>query len=69
MRHLLLGIAVGVVLGGLGTGFAQNQDFYGRPQWGRQVTPPMDAYGRPNFPQPYDSGQGIPTQRQGHNPC
>jgi hypothetical protein len=27
-----------------------NPDFYGRPQWGQQITPPQDAYGRPNFP-------------------
>lgn len=67
MRNLLIGLTLGVVLGGLGTGLAQNRDFYGRPQWGNQVTPPQDGYGRPNFPQQQEQNSG--SRYNGRNPC
>ncbi len=50
MKSFILGIIVGAVL--MGTfAIAQNQDFYGRPQFGKKVYPPADAFGRPNPPE------------------
>lgn len=52
MRNFILGFALGVVvIGGFAYAQNDNRDFYGRPQFGNQVTPPYDFYGRPNFPQ------------------
>lgn len=50
MRNLMLGILIGSVLTGT-IAIAQNEDFYGRPQWGKRIYPKQDAYGRPNPPQ------------------
>ncbi len=50
MRNLIFGIIIGSVLTGV-FAFAQNEDFYGRPQWGQKIYPKSDAYGRPNPPQ------------------
>lgn len=49
MKLFMLGIITGSLLTGL-VATAQNNDFYGRPQWGQQTYPPYDAYGRPNPP-------------------
>jgi hypothetical protein len=59
---------LGLLLGCLITAFAawaQNPDIYGRPQWGKQITPPSDAYGRPNFP----AQQGLKKHDKPDNPC
>ena len=31
------------------TSWGQSPEIYGRPQWGKQIIPPSDAYGRANF--------------------
>ena len=54
MRNLIAGFVLGVVVTG-GVVWAQqqwdgNSDIYGRPQFGKQITPPRDFYGRINFP-------------------
>lgn len=53
MKLFMAGMILGSVLTGLMVE-AQNvqPDFYGRPQWGKQITPPYDAFGRPNFTEP-----------------
>jgi hypothetical protein len=50
MKTFILGILIGSFLTGA-IAIAQNEDFYGRPQWGKQIAPKSDAYGRPNQPQ------------------
>jgi hypothetical protein len=49
MKNFILGILIGSFLTGA-MAVAQNEDFYGRPQWGRKTYPPSDSYGRPNQP-------------------
>lgn len=63
MKQLIVGILIGSCLTGV-LAFAQNPDFYGRPQWGKKVYPPYDAYGRPNPPPVED--HLLPKR---HNPC
>lgn len=69
MRNVLIGLALGVVLGGLGTSLAQNSDFYGRPQFGPRTTPPTDFYGRPNFPGRPNPSEDLRPQVPGRTPC
>jgi hypothetical protein len=60
MKQFMLGVIVGSVIVG-SVAVAQNNDIYGRPQWGKQITPQRDAYGRPNFPEQH----GLKK----HDPC
>jgi hypothetical protein len=65
MKSFMLGILVGSSLMGA-VAIAQNEDFYGRPQWGQKIYPKHDAYGRPN-PPPIENGLDYTLPKR--NPC
>jgi hypothetical protein len=64
MKMFTLGLIIGCLVTALAA-WAQNPDIYGRPQWGKQITPPKDAYGRPNFP----NAEGPKRQDKSNDPC